>query len=211
MRGVIYRIFRTFFFFLFGSIPSWASNDESPFDVSAKVGGSLGTLSIESTKGSASSKETKESYALGGIPFYLQANFDMSERFSFAIGPGLLFDAANSVILRQTIEFGALMHVFGGARRLNRPGEAVSIVATSPWNLSLGLKTSLNNYGARVETVEFTGSVIEAKIGLEYRRDVSQNSAYGSEIYATTLTIPSSVTRIQYQAVELLGFWRFYL
>ena len=188
-----------------------AGSDGNRYDVSTKVGGSLGTITIESQSKAAANKSKIESYQLGGIPIYFSFNFDIFERLSLNLGPGLLLDAPNSVILRQSFELGAVFHVLGGARRLERAGNAVSIVASSPSNVSLGIRTGLNNYGTRIEQVEFNGSAFETKIGIEYRKDNSPDSAYGSEVYATVLTMPSSVTRIRYKAFEVLAFWRLFL
>jgi hypothetical protein len=189
----------------------FAGSDGNRYDVSTKIGGSLGSITIESQSKVAANKSKKDSYQLGGIPIYFSFNYDIFEHLTLNLGPGLLLDAPNSVILRQSFELGAVFHVLGGARRLERAGNAVSIVASSPSNVSIGLRTGLNNYGTRIEQIEFNGSAFETKIGIEYRKDNSPDSAYGSEIYATVLTMPSSVTRIRYKAIEVLAFWRLFL
>jgi hypothetical protein len=185
--------------------------DEPGYDLSAKIGGSLGSLKVESAGNTPPNAAKTETYALGGIPVSLALNIDAMEKLSFAVGPAVLFDAPNSVVLRQSIEIGTTYHLLGGSRRLSRNGDAVSLVATSPWNFSVGVKISLNNYSARIQDVEFSGSAFETKVGIEYRKDVTQNSAFGSEINTLVMAFPSSVTRIRYQAVEFLGFWRLQL
>lgn len=191
--------------------PAYADNASPSIDLSLKTGVSLGTIQIETVSKTNKSKTQVDTYTLGGIPLQAALNFDIWERFTLQMGPTLLVDAPNSVILRQGLEMGGVFHVVGGARRLSRGGEAIGIVATSAKNMSVGLRFGLHNYATRVDQVEFSGSVFEGKMGLEYRRDVGTASALGAEIYTTVLTMPSSVTRIRYQAVEILGFWRTFL
>lgn len=187
------------------------SADDSHYDVSTKIGGSLGTLEVETASNTPPNTTKSETYALGGIPVCLALNIDALEKLSFAIGPAILFDAPNSLVLRQSLEIGTTYHLLGGSRRLSRRGEAVSLVATSPWNFSVGVKLSLNNYSARIQDVEFSGSAFETKVGIEYRKDISQDYAFGSEVNTMVMAFPSSVTRIRYQAVEFLAFWRSFL
>lgn len=186
----------------------FGGSSTSVLDVTLESGMSTGIITIESSSKTTSGKAKTDAYQLGGLPIQFGFNLDAVESLSFVIGPSILVDSLNSVIIRQGLDLAGFYHITGGARRIARTGDAVSIVATSPSNLSLSLKSSFYSYGTRVQEVEFSGSVFEIKVGGQFRRDLSGSLAYGAEIYKTMFTFPASVSRIRYDALEILGFVR---
>jgi hypothetical protein len=184
--------------------------DTSDWDLVAKLGGAIGQLTTQGDTTAASS----QAYILGGVALALGLSRDLSPAVTSVVQGGMLLDSVNRSIVRQALEVGIAYHLLGGSRQsvLRLPGSEV--VARNPYNLSFVLRGGLANFASadpKNPDVGFAGSLVESKLGIEYRYDWSDESAFGVEFISTLFSLPSSRERLQYKAVELLGFYRWAL
>jgi hypothetical protein len=177
-------------------------------DISVASGLVAGRISSTNADG------TTRQFRIGGVPFAVMLNRDLSGKFTGSLQTQLLLDVVNQQMVRQGFSGILSYHVFGGARQIAVPGDMVHTVSTSPYNLSLSVRGGLFSYAAadrKDPKTKLSGSVWEMAGGIEYRRTVTPTSAIGASFLGTVLTLPSSVERLSTRTFELLGFWRMYL
>lgn len=189
-------------------IAAGASKGNNEQDVSFKIGGSVGSIHRPERNG-----VTDKTFQVGGLPLGIAWNHDASFHLSTTINAQLMIDVPNSQVMRQGVEGGMAYHILGGARRIVNNASDVRSISTSPFNLSLLGRMGIFNYSAStknkpVENV--AGSVLEARTGIEYRKDLSEVSALGTELLATLFTLPASTERLAPRFIEWSFFWRMY-
>jgi hypothetical protein len=177
-------------------------------DLSVGTGVSEGTVVQEQPDGKVNT------FTIGGIPFAAMLNRDLAEHWSGHLDLSAMLDVVNQQMIRQGFAGTLDYHVLGGARRIAHPGDTVSTTSTSHQSLSVAVRGGIFNYAAankKDPNVTLSGGVWELAGGLEYRRDVSERSAFGGAFMTTITTLPSSVQRLSTRTTEVLGFWRVYL
>ena len=176
-------------------------------DVGFKIGGSVGTVSIADDKGT-------KIFSFGGMPFGMAWYKDLSAKWAGTLQAMAMFDLRNTQLIRQGVEGGVAFHLLGGPRRMGQEGHEAGFVSRSPMALSLALRGGVQHYAAtdKEHTSErVSGSAFEAKSGLEYRREMTAESAITIDLLATIFSIPASVERLTPRTVELVFGWRTYL
>ncbi len=191
-----------------GPLPEARADVFDGLDVSVASGVATGTVAQEKSDGSV------KTFQMGGIPFAAMLNRDLAESWSGSLQAQVMLDLANYAMIRQGFAGTLLYHVLGGARRISHAGDMVTTTSTSRYNLSLAVRGGIFDYAAasrKNPSESVSGGVWEMASGLEYRRDVSETSAFGVSFMTTVVTLPTSVQRLASRTTELLGFWRVYL
>jgi hypothetical protein len=177
-------------------------------DTSIGTGGIFGTVAETQDDGSL------RTFQFGGIPFATMLNRDLAEHWTGSLQFQVLLDVINQQMIRQGVAGTLCYHLLGGARRLMAPGELMSTVSTSTYNLSLAVRGGIFNFAAadRENPADnLSGGIWEMATGVEYRRTLSDTSAAGLSAMQTVITFPASVDRLAAKTTELLAFWRVYL
>lgn len=184
-----------------------AEMSPEPWDLSLKTGGIVGQMTQPSSSGSSTLKSN-----IGGCTFGVAINKDFLFKLSGLLQGQFVIDLINVQVIRQGLEAGLSFHLLGGAKRLSVRGELGSVTSRTPHNLSIAARAGFHQYAASRKdnpSDSLTGSAFELRTGLEYRRDITTNSSYGSEFLFTPYTLPTSVERLAPRLMELSVFWRF--
>lgn len=163
-----------------------------PDDFMFKIGGAAGLISADTIP---STKD--EPLFLGGVPAAIGYYHDLSESFTSLYQGQILVDFFNNQVLRTGFELGINYHLFGGSRHFSPvPGK---LLYRSAYNFSLAFRSGIFNYTAVSSDnldARITGQVLEFKLGLAMRFDVSSDTSYGLEGLSTVTSISSSVDRV---------------
>jgi hypothetical protein len=191
-----------------GLAPAALADVFDGLDTSVATGGVFGTVEQLQEDGSP------RTFRIGGIPFAAMLNRDLAESWTGSLQFQLLLDVINQQMIRQGVAGTLCYHILGGARRIATPGDFMSTVSTSVYNLSLALRGGLFNFAAADRenpTENLSGGVWEMAAGLEFRRSLTDTSAAGVSAMQTVITFPASVDRLATRTTEVLAFWRVYL
>lgn len=183
-------------------------------DITLKSGMSVGTLKVEKVEegaGNKSASSNSKTYKIGGVPMGMALNKDLSPRLTSMMGGEMLLDLIHRQILRQGVEGGLAYHILGGAHRSTESRDGLTLTSLSSQNFSLLIRCAYYSYGAKVDTIEFAGTVIQGQGGLEYRLDFGTIQAWGAAVTTTLFALPMSTSKVTPHMTEILGFWRLYI
>jgi hypothetical protein len=176
-------------------------------DVGAATGIVTGAIEETKTDGSV------QTFKVGGIPLAAMLNRDLAPSWTGSLQFQVLLDVANQQMIRQGLAGTLSYHILGGARRLVTPGNTLKLTSANNYNLSIDVRGGIFDYAAankRDPTENVSGGIWEMAVGIEYRRDLSEQNALGASLMISTLTLPASVERLATKTRELLFFWRTY-
>jgi hypothetical protein len=191
-----------------GFAPAALADAFDGLDTSVATGGVVGTVEELQEDGSL------RTFQIGGVPFAAMLNRDLAESWTGSLQFQVLLDVINQQMIRQGVAGTLFYHILGGARRITTPGDFMSTVSTSVYNLSLAVRGGIFNFAAadrKNPSVKLSGGVWEMASGLEFRRSISDTSAAGVSAMHTVITFPASVDRLATRTTEVLAFWRVYL
>lgn len=177
-------------------------------DVGAASGGVAGHVSSTDSDGKS------RNFRIGGMPFVAMLNRDLASQWTGSLQGQVLLDAVNRQMIRQGFSGTLAYHVLGGSRRIVNASDVAKEVATNRYNVSVLVRGGVFSYAATESDdpkARLSGSVWEMASGLEYRKTVSEKSAFGASAISTVVTLPASVDRLSARVVEVLAFWRVYL
>jgi hypothetical protein len=190
--------------------PGLAAEDSGWLDVAIKTGFSAGIAKQSKTNenGIVSSK----SYNLGGIPVAAAFYRDVMPSLTATFQGQLLLDLVNQQMTRKGVEAGVAYHLIGGVRRLELGSKGrLHQVSRSKTSLSLAIREGLFLYEAinkQTSVKDLNGTTLETKGGLEYRRDLGENSALTFDLMSTLFAVRISVDRVEPVMAELLFGYR---
>lgn len=177
-------------------------------DVGTGSGGVAGRVSSRDSEG-----ETHK-FRIGGLPFVAMLNRDLASQWTGSLQAQVLLDAVNRQMIRQGFSGTLAYHFLGGSRRIATASDVAKELATNRYNVSILVRGGVFSYAATERNdpkSRLSGSVWEMASGLEYRKTVSEKSAFGASAISTVVTLPASVDRLSARVVEVMAFWRVYL
>lgn len=188
---------------------SAAENDIS-YDLTFKTGLAAGI--VKQSRSNDTGLRSSQSFNLGGIPLALAYYRDLMPSLTTIVQGQMLLDLVNQQISRRGIEGGLAYHVIGGVRRIEVGAKGkFHQVSQSKMNLSLSLREGLFSYEAsnkKTTATELAGATFETRGGVEYRRDLGENSALTVELISTLFSVRASRERIEPVMTELLMGYR---
>ena len=149
--------------------------------------------------------------ALGGLPLAWRMIIGHNPVLDSTYQLGTLLDFGNSQIAKYNGEVGLTWHVLGGARYIKRVSPLGTIIGSSPYNLSIPLKVSYNQFSISSKDDyldRVTGSTLDFKTGLLYRLELFDEMAFSIEFLVSFLSFPASVERLQHTGIDLNIVWR---
>ena len=189
------------------------SNERVPLDFSIRLGMTSGVL----TRAASNNESSTDGGELvvpdyKGNPISLGINYDA--------GPDLTLSAelwmvaiGTSILAEKGLFFAAANHLMGGARYLAEDLGFARIVRRNPYNLSFGARVGYNiiEYSNADNSKNVNGAMFEVMMGIQFRQDISENSAIALEYYMTMLSLPANNPLVTIKRTAILLSYRFFL
>lgn len=154
-------------------------------------------------------------FDFSGVPLAFVVNQESSPYFSFYAGIQILIDVGNDVVSRKGADAGGCVHLLGGSRRaIVEKSPPFVLLSYNNYNLSLCDRMSYFLFSvSNKEDIEqnVQGAVLENLVGLNFRYDLTKETALGVEGYATVKAIPASVERVTSNSTEALLYIRTFI
>jgi hypothetical protein len=199
------RLLQWLFFAWISSTSGLVLADAS--DVEIASGFAIGTVKVKNKSGKDAS------YNLGGIPLAVTWNGLESHRYSLGLRFSMLLDLMNKQLNRQSFEGLWKLHLFGGGRRIASGGPGIQYLTKYQKALSFISGIGFDNYTAsdpQLTSSKIDASVVNILAGVEYRMEISDNSAISLAFLTAAYSIPKSVERIEPSIYQGLIGWRSY-